>query len=484
MGADGGVGYAELRSKVGWFIGLRLLVATIFLVTTILLQLRKLPPFPVVPFYILVGLAFTLSLIYAILLKRLRNLYHLVHIQLTLDLLLASALLHYTGGVDSAFSFIYLFIVFAAGTLLSRKGSLLFASATSILYGVLMNLEFYTLIPPVGSTDLGMGRSTGHVLFQLSMNITAFFLIALLSSSLTERLREAGRQLEERGIDLRNLQTLHEDIIANIPSGIMTLDFQGRIASFNEAAEQITGFAFEELRDKRWDSTPFAAFPGFGNFFAAPNPSFFVSGEMWFRRKDGQTILVGLSLSPFRDSEGKVLGLVVIFQDMTERRKVEERLRQTDRLAAVGQLAAGIAHEIRNPLAAISGAIQLLKEEGDSLSRNRKLLDIVLREAERLKLITGQFLDFTRPNAAPLRTCDLHQVLEETLTLLERASDRHPETKIVYTDLRSQTRDLKPLMVLADPDQLKQIFWNICLNALQAMPNGGTLTVRGQGAGG
>ncbi len=469
----------ELRAKVGWLIGLRLLLAIILLVTTILLHLRQLPPFPVVPLYILLGSTFALSFIYAILLKSLRNLHRLIHLQLATDLLLASAFLHYTGGVESAFSFLYLFIVFAAGTLLSRRGSLLFASLTSILYGGLMNLEFYHLLPAAGSPEVAVGRSAGYVLFQLAVNIAAFFLIALLSSSLTERLREAGRQLEEQGLDLRNLQTLHRDIIANIPSGIMTLDLQGRIASFNKAAEQITGFLFEELRDRVWDSTPFAPFPGFGNFFAAPTPSFFFSGEMEFRRKHGQTILIGLSLSPFRDSEGKVLGLVAIFQDLTERRKVEERLRQADRLAAVGQLATGIAHEIRNPLAAISGAIQLLKEEGGPLRRNQPLLDLVLREAERLKLITGQFLDFARPNAAPLRTCDLHQVLEETLTLLEKSSDRHPDTKILYqgSGLRPPASGLK---VLADPDQLKQVFWNLGLNALQAMPHGGTLTVRVQ----
>jgi len=467
----------ELRSKVRWFIGLRLLLAVIFLVTTVLLHLRQLPPFPVVPLYILIGSTFAWSVISAILLRSLRNLRRFIHLQLATDLLFASALLHYTGGVESAFSFIYLFIVFAAGTLLSRRGSLLFASLTGILYGGLMNLEFYHLLPAAGSTAFAVSRSAGDVLFQLSVHLAAFFLMALFSSSLTERLREAGRQLEEQGLDLRNLQTLHRDIIANIPSGVMTVDLQGRIASFNKAAEQITGFLFADLRDRVWEATPFAPFPGFGTFFAAPTPSFFFSGEMAFRRKQGQTILVGLSLSPFRDAEGKVLGLVAIFQDLTEKRRMEERLRQADRLAAVGQLATGIAHEIRNPLAAISGAIQLLREEGDALSRNRPLLDLVLREAERLKLITGQFLDFARPPAAPLRTCDLHQVLEETLTLLEKSSDRHPDTKILYPTPNPQPPTPNPLKVRADPDQLKQVFWNICLNALQAMPTGGTLMI-------
>ena len=206
-------------------------------------------------------------------------------------------------------------------------------------------------------------------------------------------------------------------------------------------------------------------------FFASPRPSFFLSAEVELHQQDGRSIPVGVGLSPLRDADGTVLGLIAIFQDLTEKRRIEERLRQADRLAAVGHLAASIAHEIRNPLAAISGSIQILKEELELSGRDHKLLEIVLREADRLKLITGQFLEFVRPKAALPRDCELGSVLEEIVTLLEKCSERHPETKIILEGPPRPTR------VLADPDQLRQIFWNICLNALQAMPKGGNLTI-------
>lgn len=458
-----------MRPNLNWLMGLRLLVAVVFLATAAFLQLQAMPPFPLIPLYVLVGLTFFLSLAY-LLLKQVGNRTLLCHLQLFLDLLLATAFVHYTGGVDSTFSFLYLFIILAAGTLLGKKASLLWASLSTILYGALMDLEFYGLVPQAAAFG-GVGRSAGYVLFQVSIHIAAFFLVALLSSHLAERLQEARLKLEERSLDLRNLQTLHRDIVANIPSGIATFDLTGRLISFNEAAERITGYKAEALGEKLYKDTPFAAFPGLEEFFASPRPSFFLSAEVELKRQDGRSIPVGVGLSPLRDADGTVLGLIAIFQDLTEKRRIEERLRQADRLAAVGHLAASIAHEIRNPLAAISGSIQVLKEELELSGRDHKLLEIVLREADRLKLITGQFLEFVRPKAARPRECELGSVLGETVTLLEKCSERHPETKIIFEGPPRPTR------VLADPDQLRQVFWNICLNALQAMPKGGTLTI-------
>jgi two-component system sensor histidine kinase PilS (NtrC family) len=191
------------------------------------------------------------------------------------------------------------------------------------------------------------------------------------------------------------------------------------------------------------------------------------------RRQDGRLIPVGIGLSPLRDEGGAVRGLVVIFQDLTERKMMQEQLRRADRLAALGQLAAGIAHEIRNPLAAISGCAELLQAEAMPGARHRRLLDIVLRETDRLKLITGQFLDFARVRPGGPRPCPLGPVIEEVVALLIQSQNRHPQTAVTLDRPRGDD-----LSVLADPDQLKQIFWNLCLNALEAMPGGGSLHIR------
>ncbi|MBI3780880.1 MAG: PAS domain S-box protein, partial [candidate division NC10 bacterium] len=341
--------------------------------------------------------------------------------------------------------------------------------ASSILYGVLINAQLHGLMERAQFLSMGsIGHDPGYALFQTFVNSIAFFLVALLGSQLAKRLKEAGRELEEQRTDLRDLRTLHQDIVANIPSGIVTLDLKGRIVSFNRSAQKIIGVTAEEVRDKSWRDTPFREIKQLEEFFSAPTlAGGRISQEIVVRRKDGQSTTIGINLTPLKSSEDVLVGLVGIFQDLMERKQIEVRLRQADRLAAVGQLAAGLAHEIRNPLAAISGSIQLMKEEGVG---HPQLLDIVLRETDRLKLVTGQFLDFAKPRQAVEKRCDLVALAEEAISLLEKACDG---TAAVTFSLQ---REAEQVMVAADPDQLKQVLWNLGLNAIQAMPGGGRLT--------
>ena len=309
-------------------------------------------------------------------------------------------------------------------------------------------------------------------MYQVLSHTVAFLAVAILSSHLADRLRQAGQELERRGLDLRNLQTLHRAIVANISSGLMTLDLAGRVVSFNEAAERITGYAFADLRDRPWQETPFASCAPLAEFIANPGaPLVNPLTEISLTRRDGRLIPVGVSCSPLRRADGGAAGLVAIFQDLTERKRVEEQLRRADRLAALGQLAANIAHEVRNPLAAISGAVEVLREDLALVGPNRELLEIVLGEAHRLKLITGQFLDFAKPKSLLFRPCAVRPLVQETLRLLDRSGERHPNTT---WDVAEAVPDVH---VLADADQFRQVVWNLCLNAIQAMPHGGRLMV-------
>ncbi|HEY7677085.1 MAG TPA: ATP-binding protein [Candidatus Methylomirabilis sp.] len=459
---------------VRWLIGLRVTLSFIFLGSATVLQVRGALAVASGPLFGLLAVTFALSILYLVFLPRASNLRLFAQAQIGLDLLIQTALVHFTGGVESAFSFTYIFTIYAAAALLGRRDSLLTASAGSILYGGLINLHYYgELLGWDGLGGLGRGRPPSYAAFQVFINIVAFFAVAILSSHLAERLREAGQRLQERTLDLRNLQTLHRDIIANIPSGVMTLDLGGRIISFNQAAQRITGYPAEALCDRPWTESPFAVYPAVGTFLQAPEAATPQHAFDNIRRQDGRLIPVGIGLSPLRDEAGSVLGLVVIFQDLTERMRLEEHLRQTDRLAAVGQVAAGIAHEIRNPLAAISGCVQLLQDEGSATARHRRLLDIVLRETDRLKLITGQFLDFARPKQVAPQPCPVGPVLEEVVALLKQSHGYAPDTTILLEGLHEGD-----VAVLADPDLLKQIYWNLCLNALEAMPGGGRLDIR------
>ena len=461
---------SALGKRITWLIGLRLLLAFLFLGSAAILVIQEQLPFTLTPLFVLAGSTCLLTILYLLLLSRSQQLRRLCGLQLWIDSALVTALVHYTGGIDSLFAFVYIFPILAAAICLSRQSSLLLAGTSSVLYGVLINIQLHRLMERAEFHSVaGIGRDPGYALFQSFVNAIAFFLVALLGSHLAERLKETGRELEEQGIDLRNLQSLHRDIVTNIPSGIMTLDLDGRIVSFNPTAQKILGLTAEEIQGRKWRDTPFREMTRLEGFFSSPTPNFGkLSQELEVRRHDGHSVLIGINLTALKASDGELLGLVGIFQDLTERRQIEARLRQADRLAAVGQLAAGLAHEVRNPLAAISGSIQLMKEEGPAGSPH--LLDIVLRETDRLKLVTGQFLDFAKPRQTPEKQCDLVALLEETVLLLEKSCDGTNAVTFSFQD------EAEPVMVAADPDQMKQVLWNLGLNAIQAMPGGGRLT--------
>ena len=459
--------------KLKWVVGLRLLLASALLGSAVVLDLHERLPFRTGPLYGLLSLTFGLSLAYALALRGQRRLFLQGVVQLLLDLGLVSLLVHYTGGVDSVFPFMYIFVVFAAANLLERRGGLAFGIVSGILYGSLVVAEWTRVIPPAEfAGGLAPLRSAAYAVYQVLIHLVAFLAVAILSSHLAARLRQAGQELEQRGLDLRNLQTLQRVILANISSGLMTLDLSGRLVSFNEAAERITGYEFAALRDRSWRETPFALCTVLAEFFANPTASLKNRVvELTLTRRDGQPIPVGVSYSPLRGSTGGAAGLIAVFEDLTERRRVEEQLRRADRLAALGQLAANIAHEVRNPLAAISGAVEVLQEDLTLAGADRQLLDIILGEAHRLKLITGQFLDFAKPSSLLQRPCAVRPLVEETLHLLERSGERNPATTW------SVTEEPPDLFVSADADQLRQVVWNLCLNASQSMSGGGHLTV-------
>ncbi|MEP6901420.1 MAG: ATP-binding protein, partial [Actinomycetota bacterium] len=303
-------------------------------------------------------------------------------------------------------------------------------------------------------------------------NAAAFLVVGLLAARLSDR-HASGEQLKETTKTLANLRVLHERIIESIRSGLITTDLEGNIYTFNAAAAEITGYKSELMIGK-------AIAALFGNIEKSMTLTLETteSGEQPPRFEadlitpEGFAVRVGYGISPLFSEEGETTGLIVTFQDLTEIRTMEESVRRKDRMAAVGRVAAGLAHEIRNPLGAMRGAIQVLESQTAPETSQAKLMEIILRESDRLNKIITNFLSYARPRVSNFSEIDVREAIGDTIMLLKHSPDVKENHK-----LETEMPDL-PVMLAADPTQLKQIFWNLARNALFAMPDGGTLQVK------
>jgi two-component system sensor histidine kinase PilS (NtrC family) len=468
-----------LFSRIKWLTFFRAMVVTLLLGATVIVQLRESVFFRYVSpvyFYVLIGFTYTLTLVYAFLLQRVQNLKLFAYVQILGDVFFITLLIYFTGGISSIFSWVYLLASFSAGTILYRRGGILVASASSILYGTLLDLEYYQLLLPIGGRQFySPGPQGTYVLYLMAVNMMAFYLVAILSSYLAEQLRRKEEEIKKRIIDYRQLERLYKHIVQNVVSGLITVDETGRVTSFNPMAEEITGRKFEEVYQEEIDSL----FPGLSDWARSMGEK---PGEGWnrfrlprwetrFPKKDGTSLILGFSISPLKDSSDREMGNILIFQDLTRLREMEDHLKRADRLAAVGKMAAGMAHEIRNPLASISGSIEILKDDPGNSPRNQQLMGIILREVNRLNTLIADFLLFARPLSPGKERIHLNRLIEEILEVFTHGPDFNRR-------IRLETEFQDDLHIQGDPHQIRQVFWNLFINAAQAMPGGGTLRVQ------
>ena len=455
----------EFYAKIKWLILSRLLLAAFLLSSLAFFQYRyHIFQFPsVTPVYFATAIII-LTGIYWYLLKVVNNLPFLAYIQITGDILLISWLVFMTGGIDSGFALLYHVTIISASIILYRRGGYLSASLASIFYGGLLDLQYYSV--------LGFTRSQNYtpiqVLYLLFVNIISFYMVALLSSYLSERLRKTRQELREKSMDFDDLQVIQDHILRSVGSGIVTMNMTGEITSWNNAAEQITGYRFDDIRTN-WKTVFGDSIKGlFGHtddLKARP-----VRFEGHIAKRDGSKAMLGFTATLLKDDADIVRGIILTFQDITRLLEMEEQIRRQERLATVGSLAAGIAHEIRNPLASLSGSIQMLQGELELEGDHKHLMDIVLRETDRLNNIVTEFLDYARPRSNQLEQISLASLLEETITLF-RNSREFREDIVIICDIPSA------IVITGDPQRLRQVFWNLLINAAQAMQNGGTITI-------
>ena len=468
----------DFLRKLKWLMFSRLLIITFLLGSTVLIHFKEtstyLEPY-LVCLYVIIISTYLLTLVYILLINRVKNLISFAYLQIFLDLVYVTAIVYITGGIESIFSFLYILSIINASILLYRHGGLTIASASSILYGACLDLEYYGVIPSLtGNIPSVIYYKASDIFYTIAMNITGFYASAFLSSFLAEQVRRSKEQLKEKEVDFKHLEALHDNIVQSINSGILTVNKKGEITSFNRAAQEITGFGLSEALGKEFDQI----FSLSKNISPDDNHKIDLNNliprfEIPFPRSDGRQLFLGFSSSFLRDKTGNIMGKIYTFQDLTRYREMEEQIKRMDKLAAIGQLAAGIAHEIRNPLTSLSGSIQVLRDETSLNDENRKLMNIALREAKRLNNLITDFLLFAQPEGGEKKEINLTSLIEETLDLFTHSPECQETIRV--------TKALSPnLIINGNAEHLKQVFWNLLKNAAQSQPQGGFINVEGQ----
>ncbi len=412
-------------------------------------------------FYVAVALCFVATLVYRPFVGRIQRPRAFAAVNVATDLALVSALVSFSGGKDSVFTFLYAAVGLYAGVLFPGAGALACAVAGAFAYAGVLALGYRGWLgPALGSEPFPM------LITSWAVHAAALLGAAGLSGFLSRELLRTGTALAERTQDLAHLRTLHQRTVESLKSGLLTTDLDGRVTSFNQEAQRITGLGRAEALARDLEEV----LPGVRALHAgvpAAGPG--SRARMQYAGPGGVALHLGIGAYVLRDASGAAEGEVVIFQDVTDVVAMERELRRSERLAAVGELSASIAHEIRNPLAAISGSIQVMQKDGPARSpESHRLMEIVMREVDRLDRLIGDFLSFARPGEPQIELVRLEDLVGEVLAMFEAS---RPAQVSVEQDLHAG------LGVHADPGQLRQVLWNLIVNAAQAMPEGGAVRI-------
>lgn len=433
-----------LHRRLVWLTLFRLVLVTVLLGGTAVVGWRAAhaPEDLDTPLYGLILATYAGSLAVALLLRAARRLATAAAAHVIFDVLLAAGLVALTGRAESVFIFMFLLAIVNGAILLGRRGA-----AASLA----LSLGAYAAIL------LRDGRLREVPGTTLWAHAAAFVATAALAAYLADQLRSTGERLAARESDLADVTALHGAIVQSVASGLLTVDPGGRITFLNRAGEEITG-----LNGDRIVGRPAAeVLPGFAEAVRR--------GETEWTNARGARLMLGFSSFPLYGQGGRDLGSAVIFQDLTALRAMEAQVRRSERLADLGRVAAGLAHELRNPLASMAGSVELLSGSEGLRPEDQRLMAIVLKEAARLEQLVARFLDYSRPSPPRLAPCDLAQVAAEVAAVF--AAD--PSAARVRLE-----RTLEPVTVHCDPDQLRQVLWNLLLNAAQALQEQGGGTIR------
>jgi two-component system, NtrC family, sensor histidine kinase PilS len=452
-----------LYGKLVLLTGIRLAVGTALLAATAWPTLGH-EPFPRTVealLFTIVALIYFGSLVGTFLLRTRRHLGWVAHGQIAADVVAATGLVYLTGGADSIFTVLYPLAIVSGAIGLGRRGGALGASASCVAFCLLAWSMQSGIIPPAASELERVPLAPGKLAVVMAANLSAFILVGALSSFLAEQLQGARSQLQRSETRLEALEAIYSAVVRSIASGILTLGEDGRITYLNPAAEHLTGVSDHAARGQPLSTL----LPDLAASILRPPER--GRPEVRLRAHDGRERILGYATAPLA---GGASGQVILFQDLTELRQMEEAVRRADRLAVVGGMAAGLAHEIRNPLASMCGSIEVLGASPGLDGQERRLMNVVRSEAERLETLVREFLSFARPLSPAFEPLDGARVVTETVDLFRQEVAERGIELVVRADA--------PVWVRADPGQLRQVLWNLLGNAADATERGGRVEIR------
>jgi len=424
------------------------------------------------PLYFVIAATYVLTVAHAVALRFVASRTTLAYAQVIGDLLTISALVYVAGGVRVGFLLLYPLSVLSATVLVSRRGALVVAFLATLLYGgIIASVKLGLLSPSEGLYDVTY-LPVKALLYSAFVLGVACATVALLGSYLAQSLQHAGRQLEQAAVEVADLRELNQVIVDSIQSGLMITDAESRIRYVNPVGEGILGRTAATLQGLPAREVMGSALLGREELRARASSRALARLEVGYHHPSGRDLDFGVTVTPLATGNSEDGGYLVVFQDLTDIRRLEQEVRTNEKLAAVGEMAAQLAHEIRNPLGSIRGSAQMLMGESGLSDEQGRLLAIISRESKRLSDTLNRFLYQARAPEQPRDVVDLRPLLEEAVTLLRRGEEVSPEHEVHFE------ADAGPHLCLADADQVTQVFWNLVRNGLEAMPGGGRLEVR------
>lgn len=422
-----------------------------------------------VPVAGLLLVVFPLTAIWWVALKSNVGLSKLIYSQIVADLAIETGVVYYTGGAMSQLTLLYLATIFVVSIFFYLRGALVAATLSTLLYVVASFVQWRNSSP--GAFGRGYDLATSYMVFQIALQVAFFYLIAVLSGYLSQRIRLSSARLKTTTSELKHARMDTNSIIESMNSGLITVDQNGVITEMNSSAASILALARDETRGRCMDDVivPISAELHRKVLEAIREGREESRGEVNALVNGGLSVPLGVSVSVLKGDAGERRGAVIVFQDLTRVKEMRDKIRLSDRLAALGELSAAIAHEIRTPLASICGSIEMLKDT-DIRLEDKRLMGLVIKESERLRRIIDDFLEFARSRSSQFTSLSMDAILNEVVHLARN----HPSFS---RGIEIRLKSLPGIMGYVDEERIKQVFFNLALNAVEAVQEGGLLEI-------